>query len=102
MAEMLLRASSEKVSFTAGKACVSVSGEHAPCSAAMSRPIVRKLAPRSRAPVPFALLAMVAFAVSLSGCQVVEGIFKAGFWVGVIAVVGVLALLVFAVGKLVR
>jgi hypothetical protein len=32
-----------------------------------------------------------ALALSLSGCAAIEGIFKAGVWVGVIAVVIVLA-----------
>jgi hypothetical protein len=36
-------------------------------------------------------LALVPLAFSVSGCAVVEGIFKAGVWVGVLAVVIVLA-----------
>jgi hypothetical protein len=36
-------------------------------------------------------LALVPLAFALSGCAVVEGIFKAGVWVGVIAVAIVLA-----------
>jgi hypothetical protein len=38
-----------------------------------------------------ALLALVPLAFSVSGCAVIEGIFKAGVWVGVIAVAVVLA-----------
>jgi hypothetical protein len=43
---------------------------------------------------------LVFLGVSLAGCEVVGGIFKAGFWVGAIAVVLVVLLLVFVVGKL--
>ena len=43
------------------------------------------------------LLLIVLLAVSTAGCEVVGGIFKAGFWVGIviaaIVVVGVVALL---------
>ena len=43
------------------------------------------------------LLLVVLLAVSVAGCEVVGGIFKAGFWVGIIiaaiVVVGVVALL---------
>ena len=43
------------------------------------------------------LLLIVLLAVTLAGCQVVGGIFKAGFWVGIVIaaviVVGVVALL---------
>jgi len=42
----------------------------------------------------------LAGAQTLTGCQAVESIFKAGVWVGVLAVIVVLALIVFAVGKL--
>jgi len=37
--------------------------------------------------------------LSLSSCQVVEGIFKAGVWVGVLAVVAVIGLIIFIIGK---
>jgi hypothetical protein len=43
---------------------------------------------------------LVFLGVSLAGCEVVGGIFKAGFWVGAIAVILVVLLLVFVVGKL--
>ena len=43
------------------------------------------------------LLLIVLLAVTLAGCQVVGGIFKAGFWVGIVIaaviVVGLVALL---------
>jgi len=43
------------------------------------------------------LLLVVLLAITLAGCQVVGGIFKAGFWVGIIIaaviVVGLVALL---------
>ncbi|MCL7988778.1 hypothetical protein M8998_12585 [Sphingobacterium sp. lm-10] len=35
----------------------------------------------------------------LTSCQVIEGIFKAGVWVGVIAVVAVVALIVWIISK---
>ena len=45
-------------------------------------------------------IALVVFlAVSLAGCEVVGGIFKAGFWVGAIAVIAIVLVLVFVVGK---
>ena len=46
------------------------------------------------------LLALIA--LSLSGCQVIEGIFKAGLWVGVLTVLVVVALAGWAVSKLRR
>lgn len=49
---------------------------------------------RSVAPV-----ALVLSAVSLNGCAIIGGIFKAGVWVGVVAVVLVLGLL-FAVVRM--
>ncbi len=42
------------------------------------------------------LAPLVALLASLSGCRAVEGIFKAGVWVGVIAVLFVAALIVGA------
>ena len=42
---------------------------------------------------------LVFLGVTLAGCEVVGGIFKAGFWVGAIAVVAVVLLLVFVVFK---
>lgn len=37
---------------------------------------------------------------SLSGCELVGDIFKAGVWVGVLVVVGIIALIIFLVSKL--
>ena len=37
--------------------------------------------------------------VSLAGCEVVGGIFKAGIWVGALGVILVVVVLVFVVGK---
>lgn len=43
---------------------------------------------------------VVAAAMSLSGCEVIGGIFKAGVWVGVLAVVFVIAIVGFIAAKL--
>lgn len=43
---------------------------------------------------------MPAAALALSGCEAVKGIFKAGVWVGVIAVVFVLGVAAFLVRAL--
>ena len=49
----------------------------------------------------FLWLAVLLAATSmLSGCEAIEGIFKAGFFVGVIAVVAILAGIGFLVVKL--
>ncbi|HEX9298434.1 MAG TPA: hypothetical protein VF881_21505 [Polyangiaceae bacterium] len=41
----------------------------------------------SRFPSPIApLVVLVSLAVAVSGCAAVEGIFKAGVWVGILAV----------------
>ncbi|NII85055.1 MULTISPECIES: hypothetical protein [unclassified Pedobacter] len=46
-------------------------------------------------------LVMIAFlCTTLSSCELVEGIFKAGVWVGVIVVVVVLALLIWILSKI--
>ena len=46
------------------------------------------------------LLAVLLVAcVSASGCEIVEGVFKAGLWAGVIMVVLVLAVVMFIVNK---
>jgi hypothetical protein len=44
-----------------------------------------------------ALLFMI---VSLTSCQVIGDIFKAGVWVGVLVVVGIIALVIFLIAKL--
>ena len=46
-----------------------------------------------------ALVFTLIMAISLSSCEVVEGIFKAGVWVGVIAVVVVIALIFWLINK---
>lgn len=45
------------------------------------------------------LYMLLVLAVVSSGCQVVEGIFKAGVWVGVLMVVVVLGLLFMLFGR---
>ena len=37
--------------------------------------------------------------ISLSGCEVVGGIFKGGVWTGVILVIGVIAVVIWALSK---
>lgn len=46
------------------------------------------------------LVLLVMLGASVAGCEVVGGIFKAGVWVGAIAVVTVVVLLAFFVGKM--
>lgn len=48
------------------------------------------------------ILALVALASALSGCAAIEGIFKAGLWVGIIAVVALVALIGGAITLLKR
>jgi hypothetical protein len=43
---------------------------------------------------------LVLLGVSLAGCEVVGGIFKAGVWVGALAVIVVAVLVVFLIGKM--
>ena len=43
---------------------------------------------------------LVVLGVSLAGCEVIGGIFKAGAWVGALGVIFVVLLLVFAVAKM--
>ena len=45
---------------------------------------------------------LVFLGVTLAGCEMIGGIFKAGVWVGAIAVVLVVVLLVVVVGKFKR
>jgi hypothetical protein len=44
-------------------------------------------------------LPVVSLAVFMSGCEAIEGIFKAGFWVGAIAVVIVIGIIAFVAAK---
>ena len=46
---------------------------------------------------PLALVALLA--TTLSSCELVEGIFKAGFWTAIIVVVIVLALIIWIISK---
>ena len=43
---------------------------------------------------------LVFMGVTLAGCEVIGGIFKAGVWVGALGVILVVVLLVVAVGKM--
>lgn len=47
--------------------------------------------------IPLSLFAL--FCTVLTGCDLVEGIFKAGIWTGVIIVVLILALVIWLVSK---
>jgi hypothetical protein len=42
---------------------------------------------------------LVLLAISASGCQVVEGIFKAGMWVGILLVVVVVGIVFMLFGR---
>jgi hypothetical protein len=44
-------------------------------------------------------LFMVAMAMTLSSCEVIGGIFKAGFWTAIIVIVIVVALILWLVGR---
>lgn len=48
----------------------------------------------------FRTLIVALLAISLAGCEVLGDIFRAGMWTGVIAVVAVVALIVYAVSRL--
>jgi hypothetical protein len=48
------------------------------------------------------LLILLLLTVSVSGCDLVAGIFKAGFWAGIIVVALVVVGIVFLVGKVRR
>lgn len=43
---------------------------------------------------------LAACIISLNSCQVIEGIFKAGVWSGVIIVVLVVALVIYVISRL--
>ena len=45
------------------------------------------------------LALLVVLAMSLAGCEVIGGIFKAGVWVGAVAVIVVVVGIVFAIAK---
>jgi hypothetical protein len=46
------------------------------------------------------IYAVLVLAMASAGCEIVGDIFQAGMWVGIIMVVGIIALVMFAVGKL--
>ena len=46
------------------------------------------------------LIGITLFTLSLSSCQLVEGIFKAGVWAGVLLVVAIVGLVIFIFAKL--
>lgn len=45
------------------------------------------------------LATLLALSITLSSCDAIGGIFKAGMWVGVIVVVGIVALVLWLLGK---
>jgi hypothetical protein len=55
----------------------------------------------TRQSVPLAL-AIVPASLMLTGCELAKGIFKAGMWVGVLSVIGVILLAVFGLRALMR
>lgn len=49
----------------------------------------------------FSILSLIAVALfSLTSCQAIESIFKAGMWVGIVLVVGVVGLILWLFGKI--
>ena len=42
---------------------------------------------------------IIMISTCLSSCEVIGGIFKAGVWVGVLAVIGIIALILFFIGR---
>jgi len=55
----------------------------------------------TRTNVPLVVLLLV-LALTSAGCELIEGVFKAGLWVGVILVVIVVAAIVWIMGKMRR
>jgi hypothetical protein len=47
----------------------------------------------------FLFVILIVFAVTLSGCELIGDIFKAGVWVGAILVIGIIVLVVWLVSK---
>lgn len=45
------------------------------------------------------IFGLLAIMISMSSCKLIGDIFEAGVWVGVIAVVGVIALVFFLISK---
>ncbi|HRO43129.1 MAG TPA: hypothetical protein PL009_09865 [Flavipsychrobacter sp.] len=48
----------------------------------------------------FPLLLALTVILSLSSCELIGDIFKAGMWVGIILVVGIIALVLFLIRKI--
>ena len=48
----------------------------------------------------YSLLPLLAFLITLSSCQVIGDIFRAGVWAGVILVVVVIGLVIFILSKI--
>lgn len=46
------------------------------------------------------LIAIMLLSTTLSSCELVEGIFKAGVWTGVIAIIVVLVLVIWLISKI--
>ena len=46
------------------------------------------------------VLLFIMISMSLTSCELVGDIFKAGFWVGILAVAAVIGLIVFLISKL--
>ena len=45
------------------------------------------------------LATLLSLSITLTSCDAIAGIFKAGIWVGVIVVVGIIALVLWILGK---
>jgi hypothetical protein len=50
--------------------------------------------------LPWLLVLLVLSALTLTGCEAIEGIFKAGMWTGVIGIVLVLVVVGFIAAKI--
>lgn len=50
----------------------------------------------------YSLLPLLALLLTLSSCELIGDIFKAGMWMGVILVVAVIGLVLFIISKLFR
>ncbi len=44
-------------------------------------------------------LLVIALAATLTSCEAIAGIFKAGVWVGVLIVVGIIGLIIFIISR---
>jgi hypothetical protein len=50
----------------------------------------------------YSLLVLLIITQLFTGCELVEGIFKAGVWVGVIIVVAVIALIIWVISRITK